>query len=111
MSLLEKSNIFICFLMIRALPDPELVIASPSVASNVGLSEEFTKTESFLNFFSGRLDALASPTSRFQPWATPYALSIYGQEMVDNCPFKTGNGYGDGRAISIAEGIKKKSCP
>lgn len=36
-------------------------------------------------------------------WATPYALSIYGQEMYDNCPFKSGNGYGDGRAISIGE--------
>lgn len=23
--------------------------------------------------------------------------------MYDNCPFGTGNGYGDGRAISIGE--------
>lgn len=34
---------------------------------------------------------------------TSDALSIYGQEVVDNCPFKTGNGYGDGRAISVGE--------
>jgi uncharacterized protein YdiU (UPF0061 family) len=39
----------------------------------------------------------------FRSWATPYALSIDGNEYYDNCPFKTGNGYGDGRAISIAE--------
>lgn len=42
-------------------------------------------------------------TLSFQSWATPYALSIYGEEMYHNCPFKNGNGYGDGRAISVAE--------
>ena len=52
-----------------------------------------------MKFFSGQQDAIPGFTS----WATPYALSIYGQKMTDNCPFKTGNGYGDGRAISIAE--------
>ena len=52
-----------------------------------------------MKFFSGQQDAIPGFTS----WATPYALSIYGQKMIDNCPFKTGNGYGDGRAISIAE--------
>jgi uncharacterized protein YdiU (UPF0061 family) len=36
-------------------------------------------------------------------WATPYALSIYGEDMYQNCPFGTGDGYGDGRAISIGE--------
>ena len=39
----------------------------------------------------------------FESWATPYALSIYGQEMYQNCPFKNGNGYGDGRAITLGE--------
>ena len=34
-----------------------------------------------------------------------YALSIYGTEYIQNCPFGTGNGYGDGRAISVFEGI------
>lgn len=37
--------------------------------------------------------------------ATGYALSIFGNEYIDNCPFKTGNGYGDGRAMSIFEGV------
>jgi serine/tyrosine/threonine adenylyltransferase len=36
-------------------------------------------------------------------WATPYALSIMGTRYTSNCPFGTGNGYGDGRAISIGE--------
>ena len=38
-------------------------------------------------------------------WATGYALSIYGTEYIQQCPFGTGNGYGDGRAISIFEGL------
>jgi uncharacterized protein YdiU (UPF0061 family) len=36
-------------------------------------------------------------------WATGYALSIYGTPYTQQDPFKTGNGYGDGRAISILE--------
>ena len=42
---------------------------------------------------------------RIVGWATGYALSIYGTEYYEQCPFKTGNGYGDGRAISIFEGV------
>ena len=38
-------------------------------------------------------------------WATGYALSIYGTELIQQCPFGTGNGYGDGRAISVFEGL------
>ena len=38
-------------------------------------------------------------------WATGYALSIYGTEYNQQCPFGTGNGYGDGRAISVFEGL------
>ena len=38
-------------------------------------------------------------------WATGYALSIYGTEYIQQCPFGTGNGYGDGRAMSIVEGV------
>jgi uncharacterized protein YdiU (UPF0061 family) len=40
-------------------------------------------------------------------WATGYALSIYGTEYNQQCPFGTGNGYGDGRAISVLEGVFK----
>ncbi len=38
-------------------------------------------------------------------WATGYALSIYGTEYIQQCPFGTGNGYGDGWAISVMEGV------
>ena len=36
-------------------------------------------------------------------WATPYALSIMGSPQSQDFPFGTGNGYGDGRAISVGE--------
>ena len=35
------------------------------------------------------------------------ARSIYGTEYTDQCPFRTGNGYGDGRAVSVFEGCFK----
>ncbi|HCJ13117.1 MAG TPA: hypothetical protein DHV43_02605, partial [Gammaproteobacteria bacterium] len=38
-------------------------------------------------------------------WATGYALSIFGTEYYQQCPFQTGNGYGDGRAVSILEAV------
>jgi uncharacterized protein YdiU (UPF0061 family) len=30
-------------------------------------------------------------------------IQFEGQDYYDNCPFGTGNGYGDGRAISVGE--------
>jgi uncharacterized protein YdiU (UPF0061 family) len=64
---------------------------------------DFYQSNAFVNFFSGNMSAMKYKDIKLQSWATPYALSIYGQEMYDNCPFANGNGYGDGRAISIAE--------
>jgi uncharacterized protein YdiU (UPF0061 family) len=43
-------------------------------------------------------------------WATGYALSIYGSEYTQQCPFQTGNGYGDGRAVSVFEAVIKGQC-
>ena len=40
-------------------------------------------------------------------WARGYALSIYGSEYIQQCPFLTGNGYGDGRAVSVFEAVIK----
>eukprot|EP00457_Paulinella_chromatophora_P001889 gb/GEZN01001891.1/.p1 GENE.gb/GEZN01001891.1/~~gb/GEZN01001891.1/.p1 ORF type:complete len:743 (+),score=117.51 gb/GEZN01001891.1/:38-2230(+) len=79
--------------------NPELVAVSREMAQELGLSEAGTQASDFVRFFSG--DTSLAP--KFRSWATPYALSIYGSEMIRNCPFGTGNGYGDGRAISVAE--------
>ena len=60
-----------------------------------------------MKLFAGDVDAFANTLTRVT-WATPYALSIYGEDMYQNCPFGTGDGYGDGRAISIGEFVTPK---
>ena len=79
------------------LPDPLLIIHSTALADSLRLTEEACCSPAFLSFFSGHGSAT------LDSWATPYALSIYGQQMYQNCPFGDGTGYGDGRAISVAE--------
>jgi len=85
------------------LPDPALIAHSPGLFAELGLSPELARGSDFLRVFSGDLDAAPAPM-RPHGWATGYALSIYGQEYTSQCPFRTGNGYGDGRALSILEG-------
>eukprot|EP00457_Paulinella_chromatophora_P002477 gb/GEZN01002482.1/.p1 GENE.gb/GEZN01002482.1/~~gb/GEZN01002482.1/.p1 ORF type:complete len:697 (+),score=101.93 gb/GEZN01002482.1/:216-2306(+) len=84
-----------------ALPTPYLVAVSPNLAATLGLSAEACASPEFLRFFSG--GEMEETVPGLESWCTPYAVSIFGAEVVDPCPFKTGNGYGDGRAISIAE--------
>lgn len=94
-----------------SLPAPRYVIHSHAFFQALGLADEVASDPAFMQFFTGDLDAgveaanadSLSATLRPKGWATGYALSIYGQEMVNNCPFRTGNGYGDGRAISVLE--------
>lgn len=78
---------------------PYLVSYSAEMAEELGLSPEECNTKRFAKVFSGDLQE----ADGFRSWATPYALSIYGHEMYQNCPFGNGNGYGDGRAMSIGE--------
>jgi uncharacterized protein YdiU (UPF0061 family) len=82
------------------LPRPKLVAISPEVCNLIGLPEDYCRSSNdFTRFFSGDMSAMEG----FQSWSTPYALSIFGNEMYNNCPFKNGNGYGDGRAVSVGE--------
>ena len=85
------------------LPDPEYVAHSSTFFQELGLSDELALDEKFRSCFSGDLCAAHEPMGQVG-WATGYALSIYGTEYIQNCPFGTGNGYGDGRAISVFEG-------
>ena len=62
-------------------------------------------TQTFARFFGG--DAAA--VNGMESWATPYALAIMGQRQSSNCPFGTGNGYGDGRAVSVGEIVNEKT--
>lgn len=86
------------------LAEPEYVTHSSIFFKELGLSDELALNAKFRQVFSGDLSATHEPM-RQVGWATGYALSIYGTEYTQQCPFGTGNGYGDGRAISVFEGI------
>ncbi len=86
------------------IPEPKYIAHSKILFEELGLSSVLTKDKKFCRFFSGDTDVAEYPMSSFG-WATGYALSIYGTEYIQQCPFGTGNGYGDGRAISIFEGL------
>lgn len=89
------------YVLVRPTPirDPRLIIASPLMLAGLGLSlDDIRDNKAFVRHFSGDVRGQG-----FATWATPYALSIMGQRRYDNCPFGNGNGYGDGRAISIGE--------
>lgn len=86
------------------LAEPEYVTHSRTFFNELGLSDELALNAKFRQVFSGDLSATHEPM-RQVGWATGYALSIYGTEYTQQCPFGTGNGYGDGRAISVFEGL------
>ncbi len=87
-----------------AIPEPEYISHSNKLFKELRLSSDLTKDKNFCRFFSGDISVANYPMSPVG-WATGYALSIYGTEYTQQCPFGTGNGYGDGRAISIFEGL------
>ena len=82
--------------------EPIYIAHSKSFFEELGISDSLATSEDFMRMFSGDASQLPSPL-RKTGWATGYALSIYGTEYYEQCPFGTGNGYGDGRAISILE--------
>ena len=88
------------------LSSPEYVAHSKNLFTELGISDLLLEDKDFKKLFSGDLSSFKKPMRNFG-WATGYALSIYGREYNQQCPFKTGNGYGDGRAISVFEGIFK----
>ena len=83
---------------------PEYVAHSRDFFKQLGFDESMATSPNFLRLFSGDLSKLPSPMRQLG-WATGYALSIYGTEYTQQCPFQTGNGYGDGRAISVLEAV------
>jgi uncharacterized protein YdiU (UPF0061 family) len=83
---------------------PEYIAHSQTLFKELGFDNSMATSEPFMRMFSGDLSNVPKPLSRVG-WATGYALSIYGREYYEQCPFKTGNGYGDGRAISILETV------
>jgi len=88
------------------IPAPEYVAHSKTLFNELGLSDDLAHDDEFRRLFSGDISVAREPM-RPLGWATGYALSIYGTEYIQQCPFGTGNGYGDGRAISVFEGLFK----
>ena len=85
------------------LPEPVYITHSYHLFEQLGLQDVLIKDRDFIKMFSGDCASINSP--QCMGWATGYALSIYGTEYNQQCPFGTGNGYGDGRAISVFEGL------
>ena len=83
---------------------PVYITHSKNFFDELGFCNSLATSEDFIRMFSGDTSQLPEPL-RKTGWATGYALSIYGTEYYEQCPFKTGNGYGDGRAISILEAV------
>jgi len=86
------------------LENPVYIAHSKAFFKELGLSDDLATSEDFIRMFSGDTSHVSEPLRRIG-WATGYALSIYGTEYYEQCPFKTGNGYGDGRAVSILEAV------
>ena len=86
------------------LPDPQYVAHSNELFDELGLSDQLAQDDGFRRLFSGDISVNREPMLP-HGWATGYALSIYGTEYDQQCPFGNGNGYGDGRALSVFEGL------
>jgi len=84
--------------------DAEYVTHSKIFFNELGFADSLAKSNDFLKMFSGDISQVPKPMLPYG-WATGYALSIFGTEYYQQCPFQTGNGYGDGRAISILETV------
>lgn len=85
---------------------PEYVAHSKNFFLDLGFADSLAQTPEFMRMFSGDISQVPEPMRKVG-WATGYALSIYGTEYSQQCPFRTGNGYGDGRAVSVFEAVIK----
>jgi len=84
--------------------DPEYVAHSKNLFRELGFADSIAQSADFVRMFSGDISHVPEPMRKVG-WACGYALSIFGTEYYQQCPFQTGNGYGDGRAISVLETV------
>ena len=82
----------------------EYVAHSKNLFRELGFADSMAQSTDFVRVFSGDTASVPEPMRKVG-WACGYALSIYGTEYNQQCPFQTGNGYGDGRAISVLEAV------
>jgi len=84
--------------------DPEYVAHSKNFFRELGFADSMAQSADFVRMFSGDISHVPKPMRKVG-WACGYALSIFGTEYYQQCPFQTGNGYGDGRAVSVLEAV------
>lgn len=84
--------------------EPVYIAHSKTFFRELSFDDSLAQTDDFQRLFSGDLSNVPAPMRKIG-WATGYALSIYGTEYTQQCPFQTGNGYGDGRAVSVLEAV------
>jgi len=84
--------------------DPEYVAHSRNFFRELGFGDSMALSDDFVRMFSGDISHVTEPMRKVG-WACGHALSIFGTEYYQQCPFKTGNGYGDGRAVSVLEAV------
>ena len=84
--------------------DPEYVAHSKNFFRELGFADSMAESADFIRMFSGDISQVPEPMRKVG-WASGYALSIFGTEYYQQCPFQTGNGYGDGRAVSVLEAV------
>jgi len=84
--------------------DPEYVAHSQNFFRELGWADHMAQLPDFVRMFSGDISHAPEPMRKVG-WACGYAVSIFGTEYYQQCPFKTGNGYGDGRAVSVLEAV------
>ena len=87
--------------------DPEYITHSKEFFRELGFDDSLAESADFMQMFTGDLSQVPLPMRKVG-WATGYALSIFGTEYYQQCPFGTGNGYGDGRAVSVFEAVIKE---
>ena len=71
--------------------ESEYVVHSQRFFSELGFDDSLAQVDDFRRLFSGDLSHVPEPMRKIG-WATGYALSIYGRENTQQCPFQTGNG-------------------
>ena len=84
--------------------DPEYVAHSKIFFRELGFTDSMAQLADFVRMFSGDISHVPEPMRKVG-WACGYAVSIFGTEYYQQCPFQTGNGYGDGRAVSVLEAV------
>jgi uncharacterized protein YdiU (UPF0061 family) len=84
--------------------DPEYVAHSQNLFRELGFADSMAQLDEFVRLFTGDISQVPEPMRKVG-WACGYALSIFGTEYNQQCPFQTGNGYGDGRAVSVLEAL------